>query len=235
MNLLIDLGATHFRISWCNNIIKIKHSISNKNDLFDFLEKEIKKCIEKNTDNFKKIIIALPGIVKNNRLYECNNLYFLNYIDLPKKICYLNAVYINDGDLALLGELKYNNLDINKNIINLIVGTGVGSGIWCNNNIVFNSEVVFIFEKYLGGKVFDKSNMLGIKKEFIDDLSKIVELLNIDIIVLNGFIKNYNDLIISENDLNIRGFYKTKIQIIYSDCKEPVIFGGKNYDKFLMK
>ena len=54
MNLLIDLGATHYRISWSNNISKNKHSINNKKDLFNFLEKEIKKCIEINNSKLKK-------------------------------------------------------------------------------------------------------------------------------------------------------------------------------------
>lgn len=202
--------------------------------MFELIEKEIKKIIVNNDVKFKKLIIALPGIVKNNKLYECNNLKFLNYTDLPKNICNLKCIYINDGDLSLLGELKYNKLDKDKTILNLIIGTGVGCAIWCNNDILYNSEVVIIFEKYLGGKVFNKNKLLEIKENFINDLSKIVELLNIDIILLNGFIKNYDKLVINKNDLKIRDFYKDKLQIIFSDCKEPVLFGGINYDLYFI-
>ena len=232
MNLIIDIGGTHFRIS-CNYSYynKVKHSISCQKDLFDLICNEVKLRTE--LYEIDKIIIALPGIVKNFRLYECNNLSFLNFIDLPSTILNKECIYINDGDLAIIGELKYNNISKSLTVLNLIIGTGVGSSIWCNNNILFNSEVVSIFETYLGGKVFDTNKIVEIKKRFINDLSCIVELLNVDTIILNGFIKKYDDLIIDKNQLNIRSFYKRKLKIIYSECEEPVLYGGFVYNDYI--
>lgn len=145
---------------------------------------------------------------------------------LPDKIIDIKCQYMNDGDLALLGEIEYNKVDKNKNILNLIFGTGVGSGIWCDK-LITNSEVVKIFEGYLGGKKFKKDNIQEIRDKFVFDLGIVIEMINLDVIIINGFIKNYKELIISKDDLEIRDFYKKKLQIIYSDCKEPVILGGK--------
>lgn len=225
MNLVIDIGGTHFRIRYGKIFYKFKHNLLSKQEMFELIENKINYFLNENNKKINDIVLALPGIVKNNKLHECNNLSFLNYTHLPEKILGINCIYINDGDLALLGEMKYNNLSNTYNILNLIFGTGVGSGIWCNN-IIYNSEVVSIFEEYLGGKNFDKSKIDQIKIRFLKDLSKIIELLNLDIIIINGFIKNYEELIVNKEMLFIRNFYRDKIRIIYSDCVEPVLYGG---------
>jgi hypothetical protein len=227
MNIVLDIGGTNFRTSYKNYYNKIRHNLNSKKSLFDLIEKEVLKVIKKyEINNINNIIIALPGIVSDYRLYECCNLNFLNFTDLPKNILNLNCQYINDGDLSLIGEMKYNNINEKRNILSLIVGTGVGVGIWCNNNILYNCEVVSLFEPYLGGINFDDGQIFKIKDKFINDLSYITELLNLDIIIINGFINNYDQLIIDKNQLNIRNFYKDKLEIIYSECKEPVLYGG---------
>ena len=68
MNLVIDIGGTHFRINYDNYCLKIKHNMNCKKDLFELIEKEIEICMEKNKMNINKLIIALPGIVKNYKL-----------------------------------------------------------------------------------------------------------------------------------------------------------------------
>ena len=229
-NILIDIGGTNFRISDSQDskMTIIEHNITTSEDMFLLIEKQIKLFMNKNIYDkmLNKIIIAFPGIVYKNKLYECNNLTCMNNNILPDKIIDIKCQYMNDGDLALLGEIEYNKVDKNKNILNLIFGTGVGSGIWCDK-LITNSEVVKIFEGYLGGKKFKKDNIQEIRDKFVFDLGIVIEMINLDVIIINGFIKNYKELIISKDDLEIRDFYKKKLQIIYSDCKEPVILGGK--------
>ena len=67
----------------------------------------------------------------------------------------------------------------------------------------------------------------NLRKKFINDLSNIIELLNIDILIINGFIKFYDQFILHNNDLLIDSYYKNKLSIIYSNCNEPVLLGGK--------
>ena len=228
MKIIIDIGGTHFRIISGIYQNKIQHDIKSKNNLFDLISCEITQCKPKESD---KIIIALPGIVSDNKLYECNNLPFLNHIILPDKILNIKTKYINDGDLSLIGEMNYNNICPDKIIMNLIFGTGVGCGIWCNGDLVKNSEVVNIFEKYnMGGKNFNKDNINTIRKKFINDLEKLIEIINIDTLIINGFIKDYEEIKITKNDLQLRKFYKDKLKIIYSSCIEPVLYGGRYID-----
>lgn len=231
MNLIIDIGGTNIRISTSDSsyFFKSNHNANSYKDLINIIEFHLKK-IDK---NIQKIIIALPCVIQNYISYNTTNLKFLNNIQLKKKILSFDVEYFNDGDLSLLGEIRYNNISKENNILSLIFGTGVGCGIWVNNNIIRNSEANKIFESYLGGANINKQNIKNIetanniRKKFLQDLGNIIELLNIDILVINGFIKNYDLLTINKNHLIIDNYFKNKLKIIYSNCQEPVLLGGK--------
>ncbi len=234
MNLLIDIGGTNIRFIYGNKFkYKVKHEAKNLKDILSI----IKKCLYEvsQSNSIDKIIIGIAGIVDNYKLYNSTNLKFLNDVELPKNINNYDAIYFNDGDLSLLGEMYFNKLPKNKNILSLIFGTGVGSGLWINK-LVPNCEINKILEKYLGGKVNERMHFFGehilkhTKKKLVKDLSCIIELLNLDIIVINGFINKYHDLIINKEELLIDNYYKNKIKIIYSDCQEPVLTGCLNFN-----
>lgn len=231
MNIIIDIGGTNIRIRTSDNsyFFKNKHNANSYTDLINIIEFHLKKI-----DNIiNKIVIALPCVIHNYISYNTTNLKFLNNIILQSTILKYNTVYFNDGDLSLLGEIEYNKINKNNNILSLIFGTGVGCGIWINNNIIRNVEANKIFEDYLGGANINKENMKNkkitdnLRKKFINDLSNIIELLNIDILIINGFIKFYDQFILHNNDLLIDSYYKNKLSIIYSNCNEPVLLGGK--------
>ena len=64
------------------------------------------------------------------------------------------------------------------------------------------------------------------------DLSNIIELLNINVLILNGFIKNYPIFMIKVNELLISNYHKENLRIIYSKSSDPVLLGlseSQNY------
>ena len=221
MLLSVDIGGTHIRLKSGNIYIKSSHNAKSFANLTIHIDNFVK-----NIDNkIDLIVIALPCIIDNYIAYNQTNLKFLDKFKLPVAIHNIKVIYMNDGDLSLLGEIKYHNIDYhNHNILSLIFGTGVGCGLWINKQIK-NSEVYQIFEDYLGGKTFNKDNIINIRSQFISNLGFLIELLNLKFIILNGFIKNYDTLKISIDDLNIPDYYKKNLNIVYSECENPVILG----------
>lgn len=284
MNLIIDIGGTNIRFLIDNILIKEKHNFNCLDDIIYKIENFI-KSLERNEKEIINVIIGIPGIIDNYISYNLENLNYLYNLQLPKKILNYKTTFINDGDLALIGEINYNKLDKNKRIMSLLFGTGVGCGLWINDLIV-NSEAYLIFEEYLGGKniekkldkikkenefiisndeddswlnwyygkedylynneintkvihkenlihnqeeynIYRKNIILESKNKYIKDLEKLIQLLNLDILIINGFLNNYEEMKININNLKINDYYKNKFKIIYSSCKEPVLEGGK--------
>jgi predicted NBD/HSP70 family sugar kinase len=225
--ILFDIGGTNIRTAILeNNEIKyLKKESHNFNSIHDILLFITNYIIGTKNINTKILIIAIAAIVEDNHIISSTNLSFLNNKTFPKILRGYNVSLINDADAAVLGEIMYNQIDTKKNILSLIFGTGAGSGIWINNSLVLNSEVDDLFEKYLCGKIFDKNNLPKIYKKFKKNLARVVELMNIDIIVINGFINNYDIFKNITTDINVRSYFKDKLTIIFSECKEPVIYG----------
>ena len=71
-------------------------------------------------------------------------------------------------------------------------------------------------------------NSILVSSFISDQLSKIIELLNLNIIIINGYVNNYKNF--KENLINsisCNKYYNT--QIIFSECKNPIFFGLLNY------
>lgn len=291
MNLIIDIGGTHIRFLINNILIKEKHAFNCLEDIIFSIENFV-NSLERNKEEILNIIIGIPGIVSNNICYNDSNLNFLYKLELPKKILNYKTNFYNDGDLAIIGEINYNNLDEDKNIMTLIFGTGVGCGLWMKE-LIINSEAYLFFEEYLGGKnidkklneinkeneflnnnqdednswldwyydkedyiynnetnnkenhkksIIDQNNedniirkniIINTKNKYLNDLSYVIQLLNIDILIINGFINNYEEMKIDVNNLKINDYNKKKLRIIYSSCKEPILEGGKYIKNYL--
>lgn len=229
MLLLVDIGGTHIRFSIDTYYVKQIHTSNSLKDLVKLIEVFIQDHSHKYT--IDKIIVAIPCILNNFVCYNETNLKFLNMRKLPKQISGIDVSYHNDGDMSVLGEIKYNNISKDSNILSIIFGTGVGCGLWIHD-IVINSEIHKIFENYLGGKNFENKLLLSKKDKFVKDLSNIIELLNINVLILNGFIKNYPIFMIKVNELLISNYHKENLRIIYSKSSDPVLLGlseSQNY------
>jgi predicted NBD/HSP70 family sugar kinase len=225
--ILFDIGGTNVRTAILENneikyLNKEAHNFISMDDILNYLNSYITNA--KNIET-KVLIVAIAAIVENNHIVSSTNLPFLNNQTFPQTFSGFNLTLINDADAAILGEMMYHKIDTNKNILSLIFGTGVGSGIWINNNLVLNSEVDDLFEKYLCGKTFDRDDLSKMYRKFSKNLARVVELMNIDVVVINGFINNYDIFKNITEDINVRPYFKDKLTIIFSECKEPVIYG----------
>jgi len=95
-----------------------------------------------NLDNCLGIAFGLPGVVAKNTLYFSPNTRLPLYSDLNKELHNILGnkynfpiQFINDANLAAIGEYYYNNFD-NLNVVMITLGTGVGGGIVINNKII---------------------------------------------------------------------------------------------------
>ena len=236
---LFDIGGTHIRTAFFlkGNIYglkKEKHNFSSINELLNELSLYIEKY---RFSEYGKgeAVIAIAGIVDKNIIISSTNLAFLNGCMIPNIINDdVPICVINDADSCLFGEMIHNNIDEKKNILSLIFGTGVGSGLFINNKLVKNSEVDGLFENYMVQDSFEKYKVEEIYKLFKINLENVVELLNIDTAVINGFIKKYRIFKKIKKEINVRPYFKHKLKIIFSNCEEPVIKGCcSNKHKFI--
>mgnify|MGYP001272511620 CR=1 FL=1 len=235
MLLLYDIGGTNFRfyIYDDNNELKLEKKTIRDKDVLDQLLKSLSTNVEKY--NITKIVVSIAGIVDNYKIYGCKNagiadgtnllrifdiyVYPKNYDEMINSV---EIKYINDGDAFVLGEIDYNNIDMtNKNILGVIFGTGVGSGLIMNGKLVKNCEIHNYIEPFMKSNNLNSQNLIKVFKFLANEFSKLVELLNLDFIIINGYIKNYS---ICENIIlrfmSYNKYFKPKL--IFSDCNNSI-------------
>jgi glucokinase len=169
----IDLGGTNVRVGLVeeNRLLKVESKpINNKgtqeeivNDIFNLINKfEI--------DKIKGIGVGVPGVVdlKNGIVYEAQNIPSWKEVRLMEIMNdkYNIPVYINnDANCFASGEKYFGKGQEYKNIVGLIVGTGLGAGIIMNSKLYSGSNcgagefgmIPFkesILENYCSGQFF---------------------------------------------------------------------------------
>lgn len=229
MNILFDIGGTHFRyyiINNQNNLIEEQKVKREVNILFQL--KETLKIMFSKYD-IKEIKVSIAGIVNDKKIYGCMNAGLADGTELIDNFNNIDILYINDGDISLFGEIVFNKLNFNKNnILNIIFGTGVGCGLILNGKIIYNSEIHKFIEPFMKKNYLTNENSILASSFISDQLSKIIELLNLNIIIINGYVNNYKNF--KENLINsisCNKYYDT--QIIFSECKNPIFCGLLNY------
>jgi N-acylneuraminate cytidylyltransferase len=236
----LDIGGTNIRsgIVKDNNVLNYQRDFSDNkdNNLMDKINAHVKRQKEYaqlNGYNITGIGISTGGIVDpdTNTIHESVNIDNWNQIVIPKYIDDLPVRMQNDGNCSLLAEIKKNNLDVNvDNIVVMTIGTGVGIGISINGKIINNSECGKIFEEILSGPRFDSDNLQKMEKlaiQFANELVKLTELLCLNIIIINGFVKEYTTVIktmVDHYNNNLRGFYKCQITV--SDLNNQGLIGA---------
>ena len=228
MNLLFDLGGTHFRYYILdNNILIDQQKYLRENDILEQLYKYLNDIFL--IYKIANVKISIAGIVSNYQIFGCMNAGIINGTKLLKSINNINLSYINDGDASLLGELYFNNLNFkNKNILNLIFGTGVGCGLMIHGKLINNSEIHKFIEPFMKKNYLTENNLDLVTSFLSEELSKFIELLNLDYIIINGYVKNYNSF--KSNfikKLNYNEYFKTNI--VFSNCENPIYLGLVNY------
>ena len=163
MKIGIDLGGSHIGIGVLddnNNIIKkiekdIEKSYYVKNKIMNYIDENVSKII----GNYKidLIGIAIPGTTKNLVAENIFNLG-IEKMDFSKIASKYNIPLKiqNDSKAAGLAEKQCGSLINYKDAVFLCLGTGIGSAVFLNNELLISNKNVG-FE--LGHMIIDKNGL----------------------------------------------------------------------------
>lgn len=142
----IDFGGTTIKFGVVTKTGKIlkKWAISTPihsvpSETIELLSLQVKQAI-KGTYNLLGVGIGIPGSVKpdTSKVYDCNNLGWNDEVDIINPLSEALDVPIiieNDANAAAVGEQWKGSLE-NPNLLYVTLGTGVGSGIIINNQLI---------------------------------------------------------------------------------------------------
>jgi len=153
MNIAIDVGGSHFDVAQVDetrvNII-FSSSLNENSSFRDFIESLLNTLVAKGIRNISKLCFALPGIVDpfRNFCFKCPNLIKWRNLDfssiydvaLKKGIQVEKILVGNDANCGAVGAFKSYNLSKEKNIVYLVIGTGIGSGAIINGKLIIGSN-----------------------------------------------------------------------------------------------
>lgn len=139
----IDLGGTNVRVGHIdkNSLVRVESSPITKDGSVDEVINEIFSLIEKfSTSDIMGIGIGVPSIVDIERgiIYNVQNIPSWKEVHLKEIIekRYRVPVYINnDANCFAVGEKYFGKGKKYKNIVGLILGTGMGAGILINDKL----------------------------------------------------------------------------------------------------
>lgn len=238
MKILIDIGGTFFRICLVDNNIIGKVNIISINNIFDDLYNNILLLSQNN--NITQCNISCRGYIEDGKMYDMGNVGNNIYIDI---IGFLNDKFhnilfkiLNDGDCYALAEKHEGKMKDINNFVVFAFGTGVGIGIYINNQLIKNSEISFFIEKHFSGKKFENLE----KKDYFDfynngakiiadEIIRFICIFNIyDFVICGKYIFEYNffSLIKEYVRKNINSFYKEKINIVSGIKKNNGLIGA---------
>lgn len=230
MDLYFDIGGTFFRCYTFNyDLFKELVKIEIEDNVLEQMKKYINLFLDSNI-KIKNVLVSIAGIVDDNKIYGCMNAGLKDGTVLINNYNGIEVKYINDGDAFMLGEVTYNNIDYKRlNVLGIVFGTGVGCGLIVNGEIVKNVEIHKFFEKFLQNNNLTDENLDEVTEFISKDLSKIIELLNIDVLVINGYVNGYSNFTQNlKSKLTCNEFYFKKLKVINSNCKNSILIGLKN-------
>lgn len=140
----VDLGGTNIDVGIVNKSGKVLSKIRfltevNKgkkqvlNNIFQAIEEMI-------NDKIKGIGIGVPSLVDNKKgvVYETTNIPGWDKINLKQIIQkkFKKPVFVdNDANCFVMAEHKYGAAKSNKNVVGIVIGTGLGSGLILNGKL----------------------------------------------------------------------------------------------------
>ena len=144
----IDIGGTNTDFGFVNSageiIIRKHYSTSEFEQFEDFiksLHKEVTKLVEEHQFELVGIGIGAPnGNYYNGTIEYAPNLKWKNVIPVTKLFVeYFNVptFLTNDANAATLGEMLFGGAKDFKEFVYITLGTGVGSGIVVNGNLIY--------------------------------------------------------------------------------------------------
>ena len=170
--------------------------------------KVIKKSLRNQFPDYEGIVgVGFPAIIKKGVAWSATNVDDCWYhVDIAKhfsKTFGHNFYVANDADVAGIAELTFGTGDHDKNglVIFLTVGTGIGSAIFYNGEMIPNSEMGHllykddIYERYVSNVARKKSNLSwkAWGKRFNGYLKHLDRLFSPDTIIVGGGISKRFD------------------------------------------
>lgn len=212
----IDIGGTNIRSALINKTANITNLVKNSSsseivkDIINQIIKQIEFSKEKNII-IKGIGISIGGIVdkENGEIINVSNIGKWSSMKIKEKLIkeliesqilddsiLQNIIIDNDGNCAAHCEKYFGNAIGCNNFINIVLGTGVGIGVYVNNQIIQFSEFGYLVEHKCSGKFFDsiaenRDKLILEGAEYLGE--KIADLCNIvcpDKLILNGPLLN---------------------------------------------
>ena len=188
----IDIGGTNLRAGLVeDNVVvrieslKIKKA-GSETEIMDDLNLLIGKFLN---DNIEGIGIGVPSLVDPEKgiVYDATNIPAWKEVHLKEQIeaKYELPVYVNnDANCFVMGEKYFGRAKAYNNIVGLIIGTGLGSGLVLNNHLYVGEncgagEFGMIpfrdhdFEYYCSGQFFE--NEYGVSGEEIEQRAENVD------------------------------------------------------------
>jgi glucokinase len=139
----IDIGGTNIRVGLVeNNVVvrmeslKIKRE-GSETEIMDDLNIIIGKFVKEKIDG---IGIGVPSLVDPEKgiIYDATNIPAWKEVHLKEQLeaKYNIPVYVNnDANCFVMGEKHFGKVKAYSNIVGLIIGTGLGSGLVLNNHL----------------------------------------------------------------------------------------------------
>ena len=149
MKIGIDIGGSHVAVGLVNNngsiLQKEEFFIKDKTNLKEKIEEFIaEKVIQMSLiHDIENIGISIPGTVSENKIIKSVNLGIENY-DLAgnlKNVLKMDVKLKNDAKCAALAEKKYGELSQFENSLFLCIGTGVGTAVFHNGEMLEPDDV----------------------------------------------------------------------------------------------
>ena len=143
MKIGIDVGGSHIGIGLIQNdriLEKIEKEVNSKEteeSILHYIDDKIEELV-KQEKQIEKIGIATPGYIEGNCMKNLVNLGIsqLDFSMLIEKYNNIPFQIKNDSKMAGLAEKKYGTLKEYENAVFICLGTGIGSGVFLNGNLL---------------------------------------------------------------------------------------------------
>lgn len=145
----IDIGGTITKIGVISkegNCLKKTHFRTKEHKTFSSYIAQLNDTIKDLIKKYKNIVgigIGAPNASKSGNIETPSNLKWDGEINIIEKINEKNnlPIYLsNDANCAAMGEMMYGNAKNLSDFIVITLGTGLGSGIVCNGEIIEGSD-----------------------------------------------------------------------------------------------
>jgi polyphosphate glucokinase len=165
--------------------------------------------------------IGFPGVIKRGIVHSAANLDKLWLgVDLQSKIQNYypqKVVVLNDADAAALAEMKFgigrnDDIDAGEVVLMITLGTGIGSALFVNGNLVPNTEFGHVemdgkdAEKWAATVIRERENLSW--QEWSKRLNKYLQLMEMllspDLIIIGGGVSESPEKFLPYIDLNTR-------------------------------